>query len=193
MKMRICAKCKIEKPLSCFSVVKNKAKANKDGVASRCKECRAEQNREWHNKNKQRSLENSRRWKDENKDRVKEYSIEYINSHKEECRQRTSDWNKLNKSRKAHNSSKKRAIELSATPKWLNPIQLAQIQEFYDIALAKSVQTGVKYHVDHIHPIQGKGYNGLHVPWNMQIIKASENIAKKNRNPAGDSHCFWEA
>lgn len=68
-----------------------------------------------------------------------------------------------------------------ATPNWLSAIQLAQIQEFYDIAYARTVQSGVNYEVDHIFPLNGKGFNGLHVPWNLQVITASENRAKGNR------------
>lgn len=63
-------------------------------------------------------------------------------------------------------------------PNWLNAIELAQIQEFYDIAKAVSTQTGIKHHVDHIVPLNAKQVNGLHVPWNLQVIPATINCAK---------------
>ena len=73
------------------------------------------------------------------------------------------------------------AARRRAAPSWLTAIQKAQIQEMYDVAIARTQQTGIKHHVDHIMPILGELSSGLHVPWNLQILTASENCAKKNR------------
>lgn len=65
-----------------------------------------------------------------------------------------------------------------ATPKWLSWFHLLQIEEFYELAAAKTMQTGVEYHVDHIVPIKGKKVSGLNVPWNLQLLTARENLRK---------------
>ena len=78
-------------------------------------------------------------------------------------------------------SENRRCALLNATPTWLTAIQKAQIAEFYEIAEALNTQTGVKHHVDHIVPLKGKTVTGLHAPWNLQILTATQNISKGNR------------
>lgn len=78
-------------------------------------------------------------------------------------------------------NSKRRAAKLSATPSWLTKEQLLSILEFYKEAKKLEMLTGIKYHVDHIVPLQGANVCGLHVPWNLQVIPAVDNIRKHNK------------
>jgi hypothetical protein len=68
-----------------------------------------------------------------------------------------------------------------ATPIWLSEDQKKWIQWYYIQADRLTKLTGEQYHVDHIHPIQGENFCGLHVPWNLQVLPAKENLSKSNK------------
>ena len=67
------------------------------------------------------------------------------------------------------------------SPNWLTKDHKKKIKEFYDLRNKLNKDTGILHHVDHIVPIQGKLVSGLHVPWNLQVITAEENLRKKNK------------
>lgn len=77
--------------------------------------------------------------------------------------------------------AKRRAAKLMRTPAWLSAEHLDQIKAVYKKANTLTQRTGVLHHVDHIVPLQGINVSGLHVPWNLQILTASENSSKSNR------------
>jgi hypothetical protein len=76
--------------------------------------------------------------------------------------------------------AKHRAEKLKRVPKWLTKEDIKAIKEFYAEATRKTLATGVNYQVDHIIPLKGKHISGLHVPSNLQIITATENMQKYN-------------
>ena len=65
----------------------------------------------------------------------------------------------------------------------LDPVpwaDLSAMAEIYERARRLSAETGVKHHVDHVLPVNGKLVSGLHVETNLQILTATENIKKTN-------------
>jgi hypothetical protein len=77
--------------------------------------------------------------------------------------------------------AKRRARKLEATPSWLSKQHFEAIKEFYKEAKRLEDLFGELYHVDHIVPLQGAHVCGLHVPWNLQVLTASENCSKSNK------------
>jgi 5-methylcytosine-specific restriction endonuclease McrA len=67
-----------------------------------------------------------------------------------------------------------------ATPAWLTKEHWDEMNALYFKAREMTKETAIRHEVDHIHPLNGKTVCGLHVPWNLQILTQSENVAKSN-------------
>lgn len=61
-----------------------------------------------------------------------------------------------------------------ATPPWINWEMIQQMRQIYT-----SAKPGE--HVDHIVPLKSPYVCGLHVPWNLQVIPAKQNLSKSNQ------------
>lgn len=89
--------------------------------------------------------------------------------------------NKYQKTFRAESNSRKRAYKcrrINAMPSW---ICIKDIENFYKEATRMTIEKEILYSVDHIWPLKGKNFCGLHVPWNLRVITARENSAKGNR------------
>jgi hypothetical protein len=188
---KTCNGCKQTKSFECFSVVKP-GSGDRNNLASRCKECRAKKNSAWHHNNLSRAKKNRTNYYIKNKEKEQSYAKEWREFNKDRHAENNKKWKAENPSINAKNASTRKAKKLQATPAWLTTIHHAQIQEMYDIASAKTMQTGIKYHVDHIFPLQGKTFSGLNVPWNLQVISGFDNISKKNKFPKEHIDMCWD-
>lgn len=119
---------------------------------------------------------------------MRQRASEWYNNNKNDpvyivkSKQRFKDWLQGNLEKHAAKEARRRATKLQATPKWLSEQQLADINTEYALSKWCSEVMGIKYHVDHIVPLKGKKVCGLHVPWNLQVIPAKENIIKGNKH-----------
>lgn len=66
----------------------------------------------------------------------------------------------------------------AAQPAWADR---RAIRDIYLACQLISKMTGVPHHVDHIVPLKGKTVCGLHIETNLQILPASDNLAKSNK------------
>jgi len=141
---------------------------------------KSEQNRKYREKNKEVLKEKKRQYYLNNREEIRaERKLDY-EKNKEAYKERARKWKESNTALHNARCMERHVKKLNACPRWLNAVEVAQIQEFYDIAKAKSFHSGINHHVDHIIPLQGKHVTGLHVPWNLQVLTASENCSKSN-------------
>jgi hypothetical protein len=177
-----CCRCLIEKTRDQFS----RLSYAKDGLSYHCKQCKKEEKAKWRKQNPEKARQAVRDWRAKNPEKAAEGN-----------RRRARNWNNRNKEKRAkmnnawfdknpgvkalYGAARRMAVQIQSLP--LSEEQRAKISEIYRNAKILSIETGIKYHVDHIIPLRAKNCSGLHVPWNLQIISASENVKKNNRVP----------
>lgn len=89
-------------------------------------------------------------------------------------------WRQKNKARVAHHAALRRAMLLQRTPTWLARADFAEMAKAYNLAKQLTAETGVLHHVDRVLPLRGRYVSGLHVPANLAVIPAPENLKKSN-------------
>lgn len=181
--MRVCNVCKINKDLVDY----HKCKRFPLGIVYTCKACAKAKTKIWNAS-------------EENKLRKKETNLRHYEANKEAYieRAKSSLWAKNNKERVRESARlryskdpdiyvnsvlKRRKYYKQATPPWLSDKHKAQIVGVYRVRSRVSKTTGKMHHVDHIVPLRGENVCGLHVPWNLRVITAEENITKGNKWP----------
>jgi hypothetical protein len=160
--MKTCFKCKKTLPFSSFF----KHKGRKDGLQAYCKECKKAIDVKDYDKHRQERNEYMQRYRQANR-------AQFLTSLKK--------YREKNKDIRNAIQAQRRSAKLYRTPQWLTKEQNQEIKEFYTMAKELETVFPWKQHVDHIVPLLGKTVSGLHVPWNLQILSAKENITKGNR------------
>lgn len=116
-----------------------------------------------------------------NKSAISAKQKDYRERRREHLREAFADWYSKNRVSQIEKAVMRRKKVIDATPSWLSQEHRKQISEIYFSCVHLSNETGIEHHVDHIVPIAGRRVCGLHVPWNLQVIPASENLSKSNK------------
>lgn len=179
--MKSCTKCKIKKPLVQF----HKNTASKDKHFHWCKHCVCSQKKEYYNSNTEEIKLRVKKYRENNTEKISKRAKDYDKNHRpknpESRKKAYSKYAKTYPDKINAKTAKRRAAKRQSIPLSLTVEQYKQIKLWYTRASEIKKFTGEIWHVDHIVPIRGEFVSGLHVPWNLQLLPASENCAKGNR------------
>ena len=200
--MKTCSRCKAEKPPTDFG----KRKAAVDGLHPYCKLCVSAYTKADYEKNREIIVQRNKEYRVRNAGKVRETKKAYVASNRERIAEKNRAYYEQNRERLlekqrsywvenadkrkqyeqsnrhiyAAKAARRRAREAAQTIP-LTREQQDAIKHIYGFARYLTGKFGKPYHVDHIMPLKGKTSRGLHVPWNLQILPASKNLAKGNK------------
>ena len=189
-----CSVCAKILPASKFGIMLT----SKDGLRSYCKACDANKTKEWVNKtperiekrrieskqwrinNPERFKANQKKWLEQNYEKVLQYTNANTRRYRKlfperyiEARKRVTESGKGAAYKKKRDAKKRNAL-----PPWLNESDLYPL---YQLAQDLSKDSGEKWEVDHIDPLQSDLICGLHTFENLEVIKAKDNRIKGNK------------
>ena len=170
METKQCTKCSEVKAVSEFY-------KRGDGLRADCKTCVQQRAKVSHAKNRAARLEKMKSSYEESKAERLAYQAKYKQENLDQVRAANRYRYKNNKPAFLASNNKRRAAKLQRTPPWAD---MSAIAEFYVEAKRLEELTGIQFHVDHIVPLQGELVSGLHVPANLQLLPAHENLSKSN-------------
>lgn len=148
----------------------------------RTPDAKARANARWLKANPEKAREAVRRWKKNNPGRMKAYATpEHSRRWRAANAEYLRQWRRENRAKLNASAMEYCAAKMHRTPPWLTEEHRAAIRQFYVDAEAVSKATRIKHHVDHVVPLRGSTVSGLHVPWNLQILRATDNLEKGNR------------
>lgn len=178
--MKICSKCKIKKEDEDFY---KDPRIKQDGLYGKCILCHNRVARVWQKKNPDKMRSAANRWSKKNPTKVNAKLRRYRST--PEGRAKTRQWNinykQANKAKINSINAARRALQFNATPPWTTPEMKRDIEFIYYIR--EGMINPREWAVDHYYPLNGENSTGLHVPWNLRLLKAVDNVSKLNHEP----------
>ena len=144
---------------------------------------RTEEARRYREKHPEKCLERTLRWISKNPEKYKEAQKKSAANQRALkpliIKQRKAKYAQEHKDVVNAAVARRRAARIKRTPLWADK---EKIKSYYAVcAFFNEVNGYIKYHVDHIIPMQAELVSGLHVHNNLQILPWRDNVTKKNK------------
>jgi hypothetical protein len=155
--------------------------AERRAITGECLACRAEHLVKWRKENPAKVKKHNDTQYVNHTDALMARSRNFYTQNAVALRIQKQEYQRNNLHIYAKIKAKRKAAQLNRTPAWLTPDDHWIIEQAYELAAMRTKMFGFSWHVDHTLPLQGKTVSGLHVPTNLQVIPAVDNIRKGNR------------
>ena len=143
---------------------------------------RAEYQREWRKRNKEKSAAYAKKWRDENREKraaiVKNWRDRNPDKVAAMNAKGGKKWAANNPAVRLASVRARQAAKIKRTPAWEDK---EKMKLFYIEAQRLTDETGIAHEVDHFYPLQGEVVSGLHVESNLRVIPRKDNRRKGNK------------
>ena len=180
---KTCSKCKEVKGAEGFSRNKNK----KDGLARECKSCVNVYAAAYRDANRAELAAWRATFRASPEGKAKRAAYAATPAAKASY----AKYAKANPDKRRAKVAKRRAAKLDRTPDWLTNDELDYMKSIYAIAVEAQKIEGEEKHVDHLVPLRGEDVSGLHVPWNLVLLPAIDNLKKSNKFCIDEYNARW--
>lgn len=119
-------------------------------------------------------------WREAHPEKMAEYKKNWQEKNKEKYKNNLKRWKKDNPAKILADFHKRRASQIQATPKWYGEFDAFVMHEAALLSRHRSAVTNVKWHIDHMIPLQSKTASGFHCASNIQVIPEALNVRKRN-------------
>lgn len=147
-----------------------------------CANCEKLRTRKRYADNPERKKKIQANYRLNNLEKTRMKNREWAKNNREQARLNTSNWKIEHPEKKIAQDIKRRSIKKNAMPKWFGELDELIIEEAANLCKLREKATKIKWHVDHIIPLQSKIVCGLHIGSNIQVLPATTNMSKGNRH-----------